>query len=234
MKKKGVFKFLVIILVIFLIIVNRGVLFEIYRRYNLKIMKSVYRFLKKDRESLLLFFLFLYGVVHSIGPGHGKTFLISRVKRDSLKKLILFSAIIAYSQGITSYLILKSFFITISKLNFLDGVMRKIYGIGIIILSLYNIFFSHLKNKYSEKLLYLIAIVPCTGILAMILAIVILKKDYSYVKAIFFISTGVFITLSSFCIIIKKIKLLKEREKMEMLDYIINIFLLCIGIMLIK
>ncbi len=155
--------------------------------------------------------LFLYGVVHSIGPGHGKIILSSAVliEKITFKKIIFLAGIIAYCQGISTFILYKLFaFIgkqLLPVLNFkIENHGRTMTAILLVIMGLYLFYKefkreSHSCRSSASKNIFLasffLGIVPCSGILNILLFLNILKLSQYGVISILAVCTGVFITL---------------------------------------
>lgn len=155
--------------------------------------------------------LFLYGVIHSIGPGHGKIILSSAVliEKINFKKIIVLAGIIAYCQGLSTF-VLYRLFMFIGKqllpvLNFkIENYGRVMTAILLIIMGVYLIYKEFKRKTHSCKSSsgkntflssFLLGVIPCSGILNILLFLNLLKLSQYGVISILAICTGVFITL---------------------------------------
>lgn len=234
MKNKRIY-YLTLILILLLIITFHKNIYLSLQRINLSIMKYISFSLKKQNISYYLIFTFLYGLVHSFSPGHGKTYIFKLSFKYKISKLIIVSAFIAYIQGIISYFISIFFIKTISQLQILDLVTQNIYGITLILLSLFNLFLED-KVRFIHNSYFIIGVFfPCSGVLSVLLLGYTLNKNIPFFCLMLFMSTGIFIALSIFSIIIKYINIslnLKENY-IKVFNLIINILILLLGINII-
>lgn len=224
--KNKIYKFLLLISLLF-IIFNFRFLFSEISFYQQKIIEKIDILLNNHTEliGIILFALtFFYGLIHSLGPGHGKTLIISYVIKENLNftKILLLSSMIAYSQAILAYLIVK-FIINLSNqasmflFYNLDNKTRLISSIFIILIGFYNIF--HLiKNKNHEEItinndkknLFLfslsIALCPCPGVMTILLFL----ESLGYSNNLFLYSlstaTGIFVIILMFAYLAMKLK----------------------------
>ena len=112
---KKIIKYLVGIIAIalvYLLISNFNLIMYKIAIYQQVIVEKISELTEKENNKVvytILFFTFLYGVVHSLGPGHGKTLVLTYSVKEKLNfpKLLLVSALIAYLQGLSAYLLVK-------------------------------------------------------------------------------------------------------------------------------
>ena len=194
---KKIIKYLVGIIAIalvYLLISNFNLIMYKIAIYQQVIVEKISELIEKENNKVvytILFFTFLYGVVHSLGPGHGKTLVLTYSVKEKLNfpKLLLVSALIAYLQGLSAYLLVK-FIINLSDkasmLLFydLDNRTRMIASILIILIGLYNIY-SILRNKSCEHchetkvknilgFSIVLGLCPCPGVMTVLIFLVIL------------------------------------------------------------
>src|SRR3712207_7656271 len=76
-------------------------------RSFIKEMKLLIRERERGVFGTLLGMTFLYGLLHSLGPGHGKSFLVTYVLKTKISKwkLFLMTAMIAYLQAFLAYIL---------------------------------------------------------------------------------------------------------------------------------
>ncbi len=156
---KKIVKYLVGIIAIalvYLLISNFNLIMYKIALYQQEIVERISELTENSNNKVIytiLFFTFLYGIVHSLGPGHGKTLVLTYSVKEKLNfpKLLLVSFLIAYLQGLSAYILVK-FIINLSdKASMilfydLDNRTRMIASILIILIGLYNIY-SILRNK---------------------------------------------------------------------------------------
>ncbi len=144
---------------------------------------------------------FLYGVIHSLGPGHGKVFLVSqvigsRVKYTSIITSSLLFAFLHSLSGLTLVAILKLLSMSLFKDSTRFSIIAQNISFGIIILLGFYILIKGILNKgvkehsHEGKNLFITAImigfVPCPG--SIIIAVYAMKMGVY--------STGVFMVLA--------------------------------------
>ncbi len=163
---------------------------------------------------LVLGIAFVYGLVHAAGPGHGKAlvaFYFTSNKSD-YKKAFKMGYMISIIHAISAlvftfgiYFILKTMF----RKNFheFSNITMLISAIMIILVGLYIIYhaYSHKKAKQEnlqtpDKSQYAVAfsagIVPCPGVMTIVLFCVMLKQYLLGVMAAITMSIGMGLTIS--------------------------------------
>lgn len=209
-------------------------------------------FKNKDNAWLGIFLLWCYGVFHSIGPGHGKVIILSTTVSEKIevKKIIILSGIIAYLQGVSAFVSYKLFLLIgvklIPSLSFnLEDSSRKISAILLIIVGIYFIYIefkskdNHLdrvnkKNIYLTS--FLIGIIPCSGILNILIFLKLLKIQKYDVISVLSICSGMFFTLVFSGIFSDFIsdKILVNKEKIKYIKYAGVIIVIIYGLNFIK
>ena len=131
------------IMVIILFLFNRQLFFSL-QQFQLKIMKQLVFSIKKNDIFFWSLLIFTYGLIHSIGPGHGKTFLLTMNMKHKKTTLIFYSALIAYTQGIISFIIIYIIFGQSKTFNaiymkYLDDFGKHVYGFTLVLLAIFNI-----------------------------------------------------------------------------------------------
>ncbi len=160
---------------------------EIRRSISLKLREY-----KTNRSSKVLFLAlgiaFLYGIIHSLGPGHGKVFLVSQVIGSKVKyaNIVASSFLFAFLHslsGLTLVAILKLLSMSLFRDSTRFSIIAQNISFGIIILLGIYILIKAILNKSSRdhshegKNLFLTAImigfVPCPG--SIIIAVYAMK-----------------------------------------------------------
>lgn len=195
-------------------------------------------FKSKDKVWLGITFLWCYGIFHSIGPGHGKAIILSTTisEKIEIKKIIILSGIIAYLQGLSALFSYKLFLLIgiklIPALSFnLEDSSRKISAVLLIIVGIYFLYRefknkdSHL-DKVNKKNIYLtsflIGIIPCSGILNILIFLKLLKIERYDFISVLSICSGMFFTLVFSGIFSSFIsdKILVNKEKIQYVKYV--------------
>jgi len=192
----------------------------------------------------LLFVSFLYGIIHAIGPGHGKTLAFSYFMstKSSYLKAFVISQLSAFIHIVGALiLVLISVFIIESVFNnFVNDsvvMITKLSALLIMILAMY-ILYNKLKKKNSattccghdhhdgtkkQDIFFVITsgIIPCPGTVILFLYAFLLKTYFAVILASIFISLGMglVIFLSSFL----SIKLNRVSSRVEKVKNIIEI-----------
>jgi ABC-type nickel/cobalt efflux system permease component RcnA len=160
---------------------------EIRRSISLKLREY-----KTNRSSKVLFLAlgiaFLYGIIHSLGPGHGKVFLVSQVIGSKVKyaNIVASSFLFAFLHslsGLTLVAILKLLSMSLFRDSTRFSIIAQNISFAIIILLGIYILIKAILNKSSRdhshegKNLFLTAImigfVPCPG--SIIIAVYAMK-----------------------------------------------------------
>lgn len=253
---KKIIGLIIFLLVTFLLITNfHFILYKISFAQQ-GIIEKISVLIEEKKEYLFYIILsltFIYGLVHSIGPGHGKTLVMtySIKNRLSIGKLFVLSFIIAYLESLVAYLVIK-FLIDLgnrtSMMLFynLDNRTRLVASIFIILIGLYNLY-SLLKDKdchhcgetEGTKNIFFLSLIlglcPCPGVMSVLLFL----EGLNYGEYLFLFAmstaTGIFLVIFLSGLLVTKFKniFVSERDRglQKKLAYIGALFLVIFGLL---
>lgn len=194
-----------------------------------EIIQLIKKEIQKNGENTLYslgIITFGYGFIHSLGPGHGKTFLSSYILKAKIStwKLLGMSAIIAYFQGFLAFLFIR-FVIDIgsqsSMLTFytLDEKTKILSAGMIVLIGFFSIFFESKKGKGSAKDCWAfsvcVGLCPCPGVMSILLFTNLLGYEAYMAFFTFCTSSGIFLMLSLLSLFAGKCKFLLVQKKSE-------------------
>jgi ABC-type nickel/cobalt efflux system permease component RcnA len=206
----------------------------------------------------LLFFSFIYGIIHAIGPGHGKTLVGSYFlqEKSSLLKALGMSTLIGVVHTFSAFILTIVIFYGVSV--FLGGYFKdveaislKISAVIIILIALYLIFQKIRKSKNNHQhscecsgcktnstdisVVLAAGIVPCPGTVTMFIYTINLGAYFLGFLSAIFMSLGM-----SVIIYITALLSIKVREKsssntilLKIFEYGSLLFILGLGLVLL-
>lgn len=213
------------------------------QKHIIKEIKLLIREKETGVFGALLGMTFLYGLIHSLGPGHGKSFLVTYVLKTKISKwkIFLMTAMIAYLQAFFAYIFIHFVLDLASQSSMLglytvDQKTRLLSAIMIVLIALFDLILLFRKKEESAKEGWIFAgivgLCPCPGVMSVLLFLNVL--GYGAYSKIFALSTatGIFCMLSLFTLTAGKIKEYFTQESSPKVFGFLHIFgtLLLLGI----
>ncbi len=212
-------------------------------------ISSATRKLKNDHDVNAIFFLaafsFLYGLIHALGPGHGKNIIMSCLlmeKRASIFKSIIAAALIAFGEMFSAIVVMLAvYFFAIGRLNRFTtsttslnmAIYTVIFAVGCILLLMrvnkhirprkQHLTSAPKQPKQSYLIAVLLGIIPCPGILILLSFMFTLKMFWTGIFLAMIAAFGMAITISCFGLLVvflKKQSLKRVAEKQQRLKYV--------------
>ncbi len=221
---------------------------NLQQQFN-SIISSHFRELENEMNLWAIFVIlsisFIYGIIHALGPGHGKalvaSYFLSNKKRyrEAFKIGYLISAIHAVS-ALSITLIIYYVLETVLSRTFAQTseYMMKFSGALIVLVGIY-LFFEHYKKQKvkSEKSIYALAffagIVPCPGVMMVVLFSISMGKLYIGIIAAILMSLGMGFTISLSAIMATFAKNKAPSIIATYIPYIGNSFIILLGLYLL-
>ena len=223
---------------------------EIQQELN-KIISSKFREIASGDELLpiltVLAISFIYGVVHALGPGHGKLLVSSYFLQHNRSYIQAFKigylislihTISALSITFTLYYILEVIFSqTFKEISF---YMTKFSGLLIIGVAIY-LFFEHkhkdkkIKTEKKSDLSIAISagIIPCPGVMTITLFSMIMGKLLIGVASAILMSVGMGLTISFSAILATATQKHTSSKISQIFPYLGNMMILLLGFYLL-
>lgn len=227
--------------------------------YTKKVKQYLLKIKNGETKALfiLCIFSFLYGLIHALGPGHGKSLAFSYF--SSTKSTYLKAGLISLTSSLIHILgalilVLISIFVLESTLNNFVGntveILSKVAAIFIILLSIF-IFYKKVRRKHKASCsccsghnsttkkqdLYFIltsGLVPCPGTVILFIYAFTLKTYFAVILASIFISLGMAVIMfasSFFAIGLKNISK-NSKNITNIIEYISPLVMLILGVFL--
>ncbi len=196
------------------------------QKINLTISDSFDK-LEAGDENMFLYILavsFIYGLIHALGPGHGKMviasyFLVKGAKmKEAFKAGFLTSVIHTISALVITFVLYMFFESAITKyFSDINSNMYKVSAIFIILIALFLLYETYKDRNEEEKVQRVgnksllavtmsIGIVPCPGVMSIVLFSIILGYINLGVLSAITMSIGMGITISLAAILSTQIK----------------------------
>ncbi len=214
------------------------------------IIASNFREIKEENSLIaiatILGISLIYGIIHALGPGHGKTLVASYFlsNKHSYKKAFKMGYMISFIHALSALSI--TFFVyyiltVIFSKTFHDTsiYMTKASGILIIAIGIY-MFFEHHKehkeeinsNKSDLAVAFGAGIVPCPGVMTVVLFSIMMGKIIVGVIAAILMSIGMGLTISISAILATAARKKSGEKVSNIFPYIGNSMIILLGIYL--
>ena len=195
----------------------------------------------------ILSIAFIYGVVHAMGPGHGKLLVSSYFLRhnrsysEAFKMGYLISlihTISALSISFVLYYLLEVVFSqTFQEVSF---YMTKISALLIIAVAIYLFFEQHnehtsakVTHKSDLSIAFSAGVIPCPGVMTIILFSILIGNIFVGITAAIFMSIGMGLTISLSAIIATATRGNTPSKITKVFPFIGNSMILLLGIYLL-
>ncbi len=230
---------------------------KVQRKFNFEITKTLMK-IKKEKDpkvfAIGIFFAFLYGSLHALGPGHSKTIIASYFisNEETLKKV----PIMAYQISMT-HVITPIIFVLLADLSLRQIISdpdKQIYwfkfisfllvmGIGLFMLitKLINLKKDVCSCKHnSTALAFSAGLVPCVGSLLILLFTAASKMFYMGIMLVIAIGLGIGTTITLVGLLsfyFRKLIMLKKSNNiiqviLKIIDFVGPIFIIIFGIIM--
>ena len=118
MKKKTILILICFIITLYILSSHGNFYLIKFQKIQLKLTQDFIFNIKKINNFYWIVIIFLYGIVHSLGPGHGKTLLATNCLNYKKSNIFLLAAFISYTQGFICFFFISSKFIRLSAIFF--------------------------------------------------------------------------------------------------------------------
>ena len=163
---------------------------------------------------LILGIAFLYGLVHAIGPGHGKALvaLYFTSNKSNYKKAFKMGYLISIIHAISALIFTFSIFFIIKRMfrqnfNELSHITMLISAVMIMLVGLYLIYEAYkdkgkiekklkTKNKNELAVAFSAGVVPCPGVMTIVLFNIVLGNYILGIMSAIAMSIGMGLTIS--------------------------------------
>jgi len=175
---------------------------------------------------------FIYGLIHSVGPGHGKVIVMSYMLSDpqsTVVKGIAMGVLIAFGEAFSAIVVVYSIFYFAlgrisSEFEKIENVTRTIGYSGILLIGagllLFRIIKKLRRNTTPESELnpvhpaknsgfwvaVSLAIIPCPGVMILLIFMLAMKMPFLGIILALFMALGMSITISLFGLVVSQSK----------------------------
>jgi len=217
---------------------------------NLATLAEDYSNSNSTKSILLIFlFAFLYGILHSLGPGHGKMFIFSYIltEKPKVTKAISLSYLIALIHAISGLVvalilifILNQYSTALFETSNSQAIISRFSYVIIILLGIYIVFKIIFKKGHSHDIntnkadsiklipfIISIGFVPCPGTIIIVTFLASIGLLYLGIISVFFIVLGMGFTISIIGLIsifskqlILKLGISEQQNNQKLYNYI--------------
>lgn len=221
-------------------------------------LSSTFREIKSSGDITPILYLwgisFLYGVIHALGPGHGKLIVSSYLltNKENYKKAFKIGYLISIIHTISALLISLTIYYIIDgvvsrEFREVSDITMKISGALIILFGLYLIYENFFQKEHHHKVdikekkdIYIalsVGVVPCPGVMTLVIFSIVISQVYIGVISAIFMSIGMGLTISIAGILVAQLhRVDRENKKFnigKVLQKIASILILILGLILI-
>lgn len=218
-----------------------------YQQEFQSIIASNFRDIKEENSLLsivtILGISLIYGIIHALGPGHGKALVAGYFlgNNHSYKKAFKMGYLISFIHALSALSI--TFFVyyiltVIFSKTFQDTsiYITKASGLLIIAIGIY-LFFQHRHQKQQEQssnksdlaVAFGAGIVPCPGVMTVVLFSIMMGKVYVGVAAAILMSIGMGLTISLSAILATATRKKSNQKISNIFPYIGNSMIILLG-----
>lgn len=219
---------------------------EYQRKLRTDLTRNMRDFEKDQNKKFLFIALglaFLYGIAHSMGPGHGKVFMVSQVIGSNVKYLTIVGASFLFAflhslSGLTLVAILKLLSMSLLKDSTTFSILAQNVSYGILILLGLWILFKAIFSKkdtqhaHADRNLFVTALsigfVPCPG--SIIIAVFAMKMGTYFIGVMMVLTMALgmaltLIAINSLTLFVKSVttSMLISEKNISMISKVLTI-----------
>ncbi len=188
-------------------------LLKLQREIRFRMHKVNKKLKTKEGFITFCFLIFLYGLVHALGPGHGKLFIIGYFSANPMNRIkrVRSTFLIGIVHAISTFLLLMVLkgISNLSVIKHSDSIIRfaQLSSFALIIIVAVSMIVNNLTSKKNRKLTFwtlvlAIGIVPCPATLLVINYLMLTTNDFvKIIIATLSIGLGMSLSLTIFSLL---------------------------------